>query len=201
MCVGMLVRTTTKHSFTCAVRIRCQSRDCITTDDSDRKNDEQEARIAVLQHFASLMQGYKLYILTLVVGSVALIELWPKVCSFQLLGLVWALGCASVPGAMFYCILRIAFFGKFLELSYTASPIDGPWPMLNNVRRGVESSIADYLRSEGPRTWKARLWKRIVKSGETAYSGLPPSVIVTAIFAVILLLSWFYNIVSCVPGL
>lgn len=101
---------------------------------------------------------------------------------------------------MFYCIVRIAFLGKFVELSYTASPLAGPWPMLNSVRRGIEKSIIDYLKSEGPQTWKARFWKKMVKWGETASTGLPPSAIVTAIIVAILLLSWIYKILSCVPG-
>jgi hypothetical protein len=92
-----------------------------------------------------------------------------------------------------------------LTESYVAGSGESPdgtvtRPMLNSVRRGIEKSIIDYLKSEGPQTWKARFWKKMVKWGETASTGLPPSAIVTAIIVAILLLSWIYKILSCVPG-
>ena len=37
---------------------------------------EQEARIALLEHYDSLMQGYKIYLLTLAIGLLTVVEIW-----------------------------------------------------------------------------------------------------------------------------
>lgn len=144
---------------------------------------KREARIAVLQYYASEMQGYKLNILTLAVGLLGAIELWSRVYCFLPLKPVWALGFGSFSGATFYCLIRIAFFGKFVELSYTADTVSGNWPMLNSVRRGTEMVVDNYLKCRS-KTWPSKFWKRMIRWGKSASAGLLPSAVVSIIVAV-----------------
>jgi len=120
------------------------------------------------------MHGYKLSILTLAVGLLGLIELWSRVYCFLPSEFVWALGFGSFFGAMFYCLLRIAFFGKFVELSYEAPARSGETLMLNRVRIGIEDRLDNYIKEES-KTWSGEFWKRMIRWGRTASAGLLPS--------------------------
>ena len=75
---------------------------------------------------------------------------------------------------MFYCLLRIAFFGKFVELSYEAPARSGETLMLNRVRIGIEDRLDNYIKEES-KTWSGEFWKRMIRWGRTASAGLLPS--------------------------
>jgi hypothetical protein len=143
---------------------------------------EQQARIAVLEYYASEMQGYKLNLLTLAVGLLGLIELWSRVyCSLPWQP-VWAVAFGSFIGAMFYCLVRIAWFGAFVDRAYSAPRISGSWPMLNSVRRGIEQNLREYL-SARPQTWGEKFWKIMIRCGQSASAPVVPGMIVSFIVA------------------
>jgi hypothetical protein len=171
---------------------------------------EQEARIAILEYFASEMQGYKVSLLTLAVAFLGLVELWSRVYCFLPLKPLWAfvlwtlafgLSFGPLFGATSYCIFRIAFFGKFVELSYRASACSDEGLMLNRVDMGIRCELRSYL-SEKSGNFGEKLWKRLIRCGQTAYAGLRPSAFVSAIvfiFAVILAMYWLLG-GFCVVG-
>lgn len=149
---------------------------------------EQDARVAILGYYASEMQGYKVNILTLAVGLLGLIELWSRVfcseCSIFPRGshfpvfseLFLAIGVAIIFDAGFYCLVRIAFFGKFVELLYVAPLWGGERSVLWRVEEGTRQELRTYLGKDPAKDRGDRIWKRMIKwGGPRAFTGLPPS--------------------------
>lgn len=118
MCVGRLVRApkfepSYEEQFPCRKKIAEQL--------------EQEARTALLEDHASLMQGYKIYILRL----------------------LWVLGMGSIVAGVFYCIAGFAYQGKLTEYSLSAAPSPDPQyaqkALLLRVSLGIRAEALNYL--------------------------------------------------------
>lgn len=79
------------------------------TDDS-----EQDARVALLSHYTSQMQGYKVQLLTIVVGFFAYIELIGRLGPFYF-GLLLPLGVGVLAALVFWSVARFLWFGKHVR--------------------------------------------------------------------------------------
>lgn len=139
--------------------------------------EEQKARIALLQHYASQMQGYKIYILTLALSLVGFIELWIRVVDWMRLSIfavafVLPFFIGGFVGALFYCLARAAWYGAlesncFLPLPYTVEEK----PNRRLIYR-LNQKICDMVRAnplEGaPDFTPARAWKWLIRIGSTS---------------------------------
>jgi hypothetical protein len=145
------------------------------------EQDEQKARAALLEHHASLMQGYKIYILTLAVGSVGLIELWRMICPIFFLRLLWAFGIGSIVAGVFYCIARFAYLGKLTAYSLCAAPSTDPKyarnPLLFRLSLGIRAEALNYR----PQTRVAKAWKCVAQLGEMKGNRITETIILCGI--------------------
>jgi hypothetical protein len=85
---------------------------------------EQEARVALLEHHTSQMQGYKIYLLTIAVGSVGLVEAYSRLEEWippHYMRLYWPLVLGVMGAGAFYCAARIAWYGALSGKSLLAS--------------------------------------------------------------------------------
>lgn len=78
-------------------------------------NDEElKARIALLEHYTSQMQGYKVNLLTIVVGFFAYVELIGRLSQFYFAFLL-PLGVGALVGLGFWSVARMLWFGKHVR--------------------------------------------------------------------------------------
>lgn len=90
----------------------------------------QRARIALLEHHTSQMQGYKYYILTLVLGIFAVLDFWSRVpnLAVSVLGVnldsvtVASIFLGFISGAIFYSVARVVCYGQTVGAT-TQAPI------------------------------------------------------------------------------
>jgi hypothetical protein len=75
---------------------------------------EQDARIALLQHYTSQMQGYKVNLLTIVIGFLAYVELIRRLRGFYF-GFLLAVGVGVLAGLGFWSVARMLWFGKHVR--------------------------------------------------------------------------------------
>jgi hypothetical protein len=154
---------------------------------------EQEARTALLEHHASLMQGYKTYVLTLAVGSVALIELWHTICPIFYLRLLWTLGLGFIVAGVVYCIARFAYLGKLTAYSLCAAPSTDPQyakkPLLFRLGKGIQAEALTYR----PQGIVAEAWKRVAQFGEIKRNRIKVAFILFGIFCIVAILFWFLS--------
>jgi hypothetical protein len=77
---------------------------------------EQDARVALLEHYTSQMQGYKVYLLTIVIGFFAGIEALRTLPlqPFHFV-LLFSLGVGSLAGGIAYCIPKAFWFGQHVR--------------------------------------------------------------------------------------
>jgi putative effector of murein hydrolase LrgA (UPF0299 family) len=79
---------------------------------------EQDARIALLEHYTSQMQGYKVSLLTIVIGFLAYVELITRIPRFYfgfLSLFLLPIGVGVLAGLGFWCVARIFWFGKHVR--------------------------------------------------------------------------------------
>jgi hypothetical protein len=84
-----------------------------------RRDREQKARIALLEHYTSQMQAYKVYVLTILVAFFAGVE------SLRVLGFVgtfWlkafvSFGAGFLAAGFFFCLVRFMWYGAFVSYS------------------------------------------------------------------------------------
>lgn len=126
------------------------------------------------------MQGYRLYVLTLVIGSVGFADLWFRIVHEPLHPLVLLLlipaGAGFLVAAAFYCLARLAWYGAMAATSLGVEPRSGLEPLMYRLHE----NIADRVRSpqKYPRekdrvlhqekTLIGRVWRRLVGVGDTA---------------------------------
>lgn len=126
---------------------------------------EQEARIALLEHYGSQMQGYKLYVLSLVIGLVGVVELSLRVkelpVSYKVgMTIIFAIIGFIVAGACF-CTARFAWYGKLTYFSLLAEPSQKPLStLLHKLDVGICEAAHDYSGD-----WVSLQWRRIVRIG------------------------------------
>lgn len=75
---------------------------------------EQDARVALLSHYTSQMQGYKVQLLTIVVGFFAYVELIGRLRPFYF-GLLLPLGVGVLAALVFWSVARFLWFGKHVR--------------------------------------------------------------------------------------
>ena len=138
---------------------------------------EQEARIALLEHYTSQMQGYKLYILTLALGSVGFSEVWSRFVDGQrpsflaqaiLLPFVIGLFCA----ALFYCLARAAWYGALasnclLPLPYTVMEAPAR-PLLARLSQKICDRVRDNPLEATPEFTPRGMWGSVQSSGDAS---------------------------------
>jgi len=77
---------------------------------------EQDARVALLEHYTSQMQGYKVYLLTLVIGFFAGIEsLRTLQLSIEYFPVFFSLGVGLLVAGTIFCSARAFFFGQHVR--------------------------------------------------------------------------------------
>ena len=154
---------------------------------------EQEARTALLEHHASLMQGYKIYVLTLAVGSVGLVELWHTICPIFFLRLLWALGTGFIVAGVFYCIARFAYLGKLTAYSLCAAPSTDPQyaeeSLLFRLSLGIRAEALTYR----PQGTVAEAWKCMAQLGEIKRNRITVTIILCGIFCFVAIIFWFLS--------
>lgn len=138
------------------------------------------------------MQGYKIYVLTLVVGSVGLVELWHTVCPIFFLRLLWALGTGFIVAGVVYCIARFAYLGKLTAYSLCAAPSTEPRyaeePLLFRLSRGIQAEAFNYR----PQDTVAEAWKCMARLGEMKRKRITVT-IMCGIFCFVTILFWFLS--------
>jgi hypothetical protein len=80
--------------------------------------EEQDARIALLKHYTSQMQGYKVNLLTIVIGFLAYVELIRRLPRFYfgfLSLFLLPLGVGVLAGLGFWSVARMLWFGKHVR--------------------------------------------------------------------------------------
>jgi hypothetical protein len=139
------------------------------------------------------MQGYKIYVLTLAIGSVGLVELWRIICPFFYLKLLWVLGIGFVVAGVVYCIARFAYLGKLTAYSLSAAPTTDPRyagkPLLYRLSLGVRAEALTYR----PQGRVARAWKRMAQFGEIKGNRTTVAIILFGIFCFVAVLFWFLS--------
>jgi len=154
---------------------------------------EQEARTALLEHHASLMQGYKTYVLTLAVGSVGLIELWHTICPIYYLRWLWTLGLGLIVAGVVYCIARFAYLGKLTAYSLCAAPsADAQYtekPLLFRLSLGIRAEALTYQ----PQGRVAEAWKFMAQLGEIKRNRIKVAFILFGVFCLVAILFWFLS--------
>jgi hypothetical protein len=79
-----------------------------------RDDFEQEARIALLKHFTSQMQGYKVNLLTIVVGFLAYVQLIGRLPPFYFVYLL-PIGVGILAALGFWSVTRFLWYGKHVR--------------------------------------------------------------------------------------
>jgi hypothetical protein len=139
--------------------------------------EEQKARIALLQHYASQMQGYKIYILTLALSSVGFIELWIRIVDWLkpstfFVGIVLSFFIGGFGAALFYCLARAAWYGALssnclLPLPYTVE--EAPCrPLLYRLGQKICDRVRDNPLEGTPEFTPAWAWKWLIRIGSTS---------------------------------
>ena len=134
---------------------------------------EQEARIALLEHFTSQLQSYKTNILTLVVGFFAGVEALRIIePPYWLLIVGICLGTGCLSGGLFYFIARAALFGRAASCCLRALPdLTGKAPdiLLRRLGDGVLGLMkAEIANRKTRKAWSdrlVRLWDKVVELG------------------------------------
>jgi hypothetical protein len=153
---------------------------------------EQEARTALLELNVSLMQDYKVYILTLAIGSVGLAEIWHIVCPIFFLRMFCVAGAGFIVTGVFLCIVRFAYIGKLVVSSLCAAPSNSSryagTPLIFRLNRGILESTLDY----DPHGITRKAWKLVAQLGTLSGNYLKATIILCAsLFCVVSLSIWF----------
>jgi len=79
---------------------------------------EQEARIALLEYYSSLMNGYKMYILSFIIGILTVVEVWfriPELNRTFYVNSFMSLCLGGMFAGIITCVLRFFLCGKIVE--------------------------------------------------------------------------------------
>ncbi len=155
---------------------------------TDATEIEQEARIALLEHYTSQMQGYKVYLLTIAVGLVGAFQAYDILSKLDsilpwttwILRLYWPLVIAGAVFAALYCIPRIAWYGGLAGNTLLAPPIGNAGTMMYLLDQGIaqfvqypEKKVETLKKSYPTGDWSIQrknwAWQKLVFLGNTSY--------------------------------
>jgi hypothetical protein len=156
---------------------------------------EQEARIALLEHYDSLMQSYKIYLLTLAIGLLTVVEIWLRAeesASHQLVlapvKVILSLISAAILASSVLCVVRWAWFGKIVESTVRAPPCTLLSPSISQVDDHIRHDMNESIQKTGDK-WRERRWKEILRVGDCKAQLITYSVLLTVLFCCVILLS------------
>lgn len=89
-------------------------------------NSEQEGRIALLHHYGSIMNGYKISILTLFVAIFTLVQIkqiLPKDNLAPLCDGIWSFALGGVIGGIAFCVARFFWLGRAVYFATHMPPL------------------------------------------------------------------------------
>ena len=162
---------------------------------------EQDARVALKEDYRSQMQNYRTSILTLVIGFFAGMEAL-RLLSLPPLLIVYLFCLASglLGGSIFYCVARVAWYGRLGSFVLTATPQllsrqkdkrEDTNTLLYRIQQGTAKLIRE-RRTGSP-------WDRLVGIGDTERTSslIRASVIVGGLtLDIALLLSYLGSVLS-----
>jgi len=90
---------------------------------------EQERRIGLLHHYDSLMNGYKVYILTLAVAVFTWVEVWDRLLKYSpmlIVAGIMSFFLGVIIAGIYFCFARFLWWGKVVEFAIYMPPLDSP---------------------------------------------------------------------------
>jgi len=118
------------------------------------RDSEQEARVALLQYYGSLMQGYKTHILTIAIASFAVMEIFLRVPKYNhtiSLGILIAILLGLIIAGLFFTFARHVYIGVIVEFvmysflpGYTAED-----SLITQLDRKIKRDVWDAANGRG----------------------------------------------------
>jgi hypothetical protein len=158
------------------------------------QDSEQEARIALLQYYGSLMQGYKVHILTISIASLAVIEIFLRVSKYYhtvALGIFISILWGLIIGGGFFCFARHVYIGKLVEfVMYSFLPgYPAEDSRISRLDRKIKKDFGDAANGKG-QTGMNRASRGVARLGRDQLELFWSCVIIAAIsFLVIYVLT------------
>lgn len=121
-------------------------------------NLEQDARIALLEHYTSQLQGYKVNILTIVIAFFTGVEsLKIIVSSASYFSLFICLFSGVCAGLIFWCFARVVLFGHHAKaiISMGSSPCQRSMGQLDNM---IRNGYCDWKGKRVERSCWSKFW-------------------------------------------
>lgn len=142
-------------------------------------SDKLQARIALLNYYASLMQGYKTSILTLVVAILTLFEIWSRILSGQprfsdvdvnLVNMVLSLIWGALLSSILVFIIRFLWCGQIVT---SAIRVHSGSARLQSLEKSIKQYATNRKsRKEAKKTMslsdnaESRLWRLLMDIGD-----------------------------------
>ncbi|MGA2239558.1 MAG: hypothetical protein ABSG74_10135 [Candidatus Bathyarchaeia archaeon] len=112
-----------------------------------------KARIALLEYYASLMQSYKVFILTFAVSILTVFEIWFRIPRPEpIWDCLLSLFLAGFVGGIFVSIARWLWCGQIVTSAINAPAPSVPVPTMEDFDREIKDYAYVYSR-----TWKGRI--------------------------------------------